>query len=234
MLDMKKLTGPKAGSIKYDLLTAISIAGLAGSPSFQTSMTRLSAVLTARYNWRLDEFSVGQRDLARMWAVNERTVKREIKKLQDYEILVQKRAGRRGKVGAYRLNFAQIWKISKPYWQEVGPDYAERMASFVPDSSVKVVKVDFEGRTRAEPSGFVGGERNAEWRDVCAQLRQQDPDQFASWFARLQFQSKDGDVLRLAAPSAFVSRYIETHLQGRLYAAVQSVFPEITVIKIQH
>jgi len=81
ILELRKLTGPQAGSLKYDLLTALSVVGLHGSPTLQCSMLRLSAMVTARYNWRLDEISIGQAELARIWGVNERTVKREMKRL---------------------------------------------------------------------------------------------------------------------------------------------------------
>ena len=92
-----RLTGPEAGVIKYDLLTALSVAGLNGSPTLQTSLMRLIAAVTSRYNWRADELSVGQRDLARMWSVNERTVKREIKRLTDAQLLICTRGGVRGR-----------------------------------------------------------------------------------------------------------------------------------------
>lgn len=150
MLDVKRMSGPKAGSMKYDLLTALSVTGLAGSLTLQASMTRLIALVTARYNWRLDEVSVGQRDLAKMWSVKERTVKREMKRLTDSKVLIQLRAGVRGRVGAYRLNYTEIWKQSEPLWKNVGPDFAERMAEFTPRDKVTVVKVDFSKKITEE------------------------------------------------------------------------------------
>lgn len=139
MLDVQKMTGPKAGSLKYDLLTALSITGLAGSQTYQASMTRLIALVTARYNWRLDEVSVGQRDIAKIWSVNERTVKREMKRLTESGTLIQLRAGVRGRVGSYRLCYAEIWKQSEFLWKNVGPDYVERMKELAPRESIKVV-----------------------------------------------------------------------------------------------
>ena len=61
MTQPTRLTGKGAGAEKYDLLTALSVAGLSGSPTEQTSMLRLIAVLTARYNWAADELSMGHR-----------------------------------------------------------------------------------------------------------------------------------------------------------------------------
>ncbi len=73
-------------------------------------------LITARYNWRLDEFTVGQRDLARMWNVTDRTVKREIKYWLERKMVICKRQGVRGRVGAYRLNYPEIYRLSEPYW----------------------------------------------------------------------------------------------------------------------
>ena len=131
-MDAKRYTGPQAGSQKYDLLTALSVAGLSGSPGFQTSMLRLVALVTARYNWGRNELTVGQREMARLWSVDERTVKREIKRLTAASILLQLRPGVRGRVAAYRLNIAEIHRLSAPVWDRVGPDYADRMAQQAP------------------------------------------------------------------------------------------------------
>ena len=116
IVELKKLTGPQAGSLKYDLLTALGVAGLHGSPTVQTSLMRLSAMVTARYNWRLDEISIGQAELARLWAVNERTVKREMKRLTQDGWIICLRPGVRGRVGAYRLNYSRIYENTQPYW----------------------------------------------------------------------------------------------------------------------
>ena len=62
-MSLKRFTGPAAGSQKYDLLTALAVAGLNGTPGFQTSMLRLVALVTARYNWARNELTVGQKDL---------------------------------------------------------------------------------------------------------------------------------------------------------------------------
>jgi len=116
-----KRVGPKASALKYDLLTALTVTGLHGTPTEQTSCLRLTALITARYNWRLDEVCVGHEALAQMWAVNTRTVKREMKRLMDWGVLLCIRPGVRGRVGAYRLNYARIYELSRPVWAQVGP-----------------------------------------------------------------------------------------------------------------
>lgn len=45
---VQKLTGPGAGSLKYDLIASLSVMGMAGPPVMQMSMMRLIALVTAR------------------------------------------------------------------------------------------------------------------------------------------------------------------------------------------
>lgn len=219
-MDAKKLTGPKAGSLKYDLLTTLAVAGLHGSPGFQTSMLRLTALVTARYNWRLDEVSVGQRDMARMWCVNERTVKREIKRLTAASILICKRQGVRGRVGAYRLNYAEIYRQSQAVWAMVGPDFEERMAEFVPEVGTSVVKVDFGGGAAVEVEEPVG--KTPGWRHVLRRLKERSPNLYANWYSNLQLERADEGVMYLQAPTKFVARYVETHLMTELVGAIEA------------
>jgi len=153
-MDAKRILGRNSGVQKYDLLTALAVSGMHGTPGHQTSMLRLIALVTARYNWRTDEFCVGQRDMARMWGVNERTVKREIKRLCAASILICKRQGVRGRVGAYRLNIPEIYRSTAELWGDVGPDFAERMSGSQPERPATVVKVDF--RATPEPEGQGG------------------------------------------------------------------------------
>jgi hypothetical protein len=81
------------GALKYDLLTALNIMGLHGTPTEQTSLTRLMVLITARYNWRVEEVSIGHIEMARLWAVNDRTVKREMKRLLQMGVLICIRPG---------------------------------------------------------------------------------------------------------------------------------------------
>ncbi|MCV3274040.1 DnaA N-terminal domain-containing protein [Roseobacter sinensis] len=220
-MDPQRLTGPDAGVLKYDLLTALSVAGLNGSPTVQTSFMRLMALVTARYNWRADEFCVGQRDMARMWSVNERTVKREIKRLVSAGVLICKRAGVRGRVGAYRLNYGEIARLSEPCWALVGPDFEARMQARYRPVETKVIKL--ETYLRDDPPAEVMP-RGQPWDRVRAELAAGHPDLFQAWFAKLAFSSCERGDLRLKAPSSFVQRYVETHHMPVLLAAAEAEF----------
>lgn len=226
-MDTKRFTGPNAGSQKYDLLTAMAVAGLSGSPGFQTSMLRLVAVVTARYNWARDELTVGQREMARMWSVDERTVKREIKRLTNAAILLQLRPGVRGRVAAYRLNIEEIHRLSAPVWDKVGPDFSERMATQkVFPVSEKVVRVSF-GATDPEPTTGQGGP----WDKVLARLAKLEPSLFRNWFKGLTCEESAAGILHLRAPSAFVAQYVQTHHMRLLLGAAQLEYPNVRRIE---
>ena len=221
-MDAKRLTGPGAGVVKYDLLTAIGLLGSFGTSAELMSMARLNMLITARYNWRRNEISVGQRDMASMWSVTERTVKREVRRWTDMQILVSVRKGVRGRVACYRLNASEIYRRSSPHWDQVGPDFADRMAESSPikpeAEANKVVSIDFRAKSLAahqeEP------EAKGTWDAVQQRLRQHQPHQYAAWIAPLK-QGTDADgVLRLIAPSRFVARYVETHLMAAVAEAV--------------
>lgn len=232
-MNLSRVTGPEAGVIKYDLLTALSVAGLNGSPSLQTSLMRLISAVTARYNWKADELTVGQRDLARMWSVNERTVKREIKRLTEAEILICKRSGVRGRVAAYRLNYAQIAKLSKHCWPLVGPDFDERMRMrYDAPSDIKVVQLR-DYATPADAAETAPMPRAGTWERAMAGLAAENADRFRSWFSALKYISFEAGILTLRAPSKFAQRYIETHLMHPLVAAIETELGPITRLEFE-
>ena len=100
--------GRQASSRKYDLITALGVHACRGDKHFQRLVLRFITAIVARYNWQADELSIGQRELAALWSVDERTVKRELAKLRALGWLVQKRAAVRGRVAIHGLDIAAI------------------------------------------------------------------------------------------------------------------------------
>jgi len=216
-MQVQRLNGPGAGVLKYDLLTALTTAGLNGPPSLQTTVMRLIALMTARYNWQADELCVGQREMARMWSVNERTVKREIKRLTEAGLLVCKRVGVRGRVGAYRLDQQAVVRLSEGCWPLVGPDFEARMRERYAPIRSNVVKLKPDPEPDVTPAPEQGT-----WPRVMAILAATSPDVAGAWFARIDFVGFERGVLRLRAPTGFIRRYVETHLLGTLLGAVEA------------
>ena len=209
----RRLTGPGAGVMKYDILTAIGLIGLRGTPGLRTSMQRLATLVTARYNWRQNELVIGQAEMSRIWAVDERTAKREVRRLTEAQFLILTRRGVRGRVAAYRLSVTEIAARSTEFWDSVGPDFAERMAALTPEPA-KVVRLQVE-RPGEEGQG-------GDWRAVRRRLREENPALFANWFDRLDYEGREGDNVILRAATPFVGRYVETHLARILAAAVEA------------
>ncbi|MDX8354831.1 DnaA N-terminal domain-containing protein [Cognatiyoonia sp. IB215182] len=221
-MEVKRLTGVKASSMKYDILTALSVAGLHLGVRHQISIARLVLLITARYNWRQDEFCVGQRDLARMWNVTERTVKREIKFWQDQQWLICKRQGVRGRVGAYRLNYPEIYQMSEPYWSRVGSDFNERMAATHPVKTTTIVSVDFRKDDKRTQASSVLPDGPEKWRAACQRMRNLHPAHYQNWIAGLAFQSDEEGTLTLASANRFVAHYVQNHLMPLLTEAVEA------------
>lgn len=230
-MEPQRLTGPEAGVLKYDILTALSVAGLNGSQTFQTSMMRLIALVTARYNWRNDEFCVGQRDMARMWSVNERTVKREIKRLRDADLIVCKRNGVRGRVGAYGLNYREIAAVTQPCWPLVGPDFDRRMRDRYYTSEVTVVQMSAYTQNDASETQR---EAPGTWQRVLSELATEHPNLVEAWFSRLEFLEFAQGTLRLKAPSQFFQRYLETHHLTTLLAAVENELGPVDLVQFEN
>ncbi|MEJ2031079.1 MAG: hypothetical protein P8X66_14795, partial [Maritimibacter sp.] len=79
---ISRIAGPGASAIKYDILTALLVTAAQGSPVEARLALRLSLLITARFNWRQGSFAIGQREIARMWGVTERTAKRELAEMR--------------------------------------------------------------------------------------------------------------------------------------------------------
>ncbi len=230
-MEIKRFTGHQAGSQKYDLLTAISVAGLCGTPGFQNSMMRLIALITARYNWRTDELTVGQKEMARLWSVDQRTVKREIKRLTSYNMLLQLRPGVRGRVAAYRLNYAEIYCLSKPVWQNVGSDFVSRMEMQIPKPSEKVVHVQFgqEKQLEVEPERQ---DLQSPWGRALQRLSESEILLFKCWYRDLQLVETQDQTITLRAPSKFIAQYIQSHHLKPLLGAIQLEFGRIQKVRL--
>ncbi len=224
-----KAVGRKAATKKYDILTALGAYALAQDKGRQRLALRLMVLITARYNWRLNELSMGQKEIARLWAVNERTVKREMAKLRQLGWLNTKTPSARGRVATYAIDFNQISIATQEVWPAVGPDFVERMAGLYPAT---VVKVDFGSGAGQGAQPPEGPEPSGQWGEMRALLRAQDESVFRNWFARLQYESFAERSLCLRAESSFMARYIETHLSQPLMAAAIQVFGPVEGLQI--
>ncbi|NPD16804.1 hypothetical protein HOY34_16550 [Xinfangfangia sp. D13-10-4-6] len=218
----KKAVGRGGAARKYDLLTILGTYALSQDRGLQRQTLRLICLITARYNWQLDQLSVGQEEIARLWSVDPRTVKREMAAFRNRAWLVEKRAAARGRVTLYGLGIARILEDTRACWERVGPDLVERLAPDTPaaqtgPSDAKIIPFP-QGVNEAPPAD------GTLWGEVSRLLYAEDASMFRAWLAGLRAVG-EGDLLVLEAAGSFQARYIETHMKRRIELALAHVAP---------
>lgn len=216
--------GRQAASRKYDLLTAMGAWALGQSKTDQRSVLRLITLITARYNWQRDRLTVGQREIAALWACDERTVKREMARLRARGWLVLTRQGRRGRVAEYGLSIESILADTRPAWDNIGTDFSLRLDGTDSDTVVPLAP-----RGPVPEPDLSGGH---EWSLAAGVLHAEDPAAYGAWVHALRRVGRAGGALTLRAPSRFHAAYIETHLKDRLLRTLRSIDSEIDEIRL--
>lgn len=220
--------GRGAAARKYDLLTAIGAYALSKSKHKQRLVLRFMTLITARYNWNRNELATGQREIARLWSCDERTVKREMAKLRGLGWLQVKRQGARGRVTEYRMDIDTVLQTTQPHWAAIGSDFVIRQQTQMGlEQSPQVVP--FPGTSNVPAPDIEDG---TEWSLAQAVLHQEDPARFGAWLSPLKRTGRAGGRLRLAAPSRFHAAYVQTHLSGAVLAACQAVDASVAQIEI--
>ena len=126
-MQLPRPVGREAASRKYDILSALMAFGLAKDKHVQRQVMRIMALITTRYNWQRDELTMGQGEIARLWSVDDRTVKREMARLRAQGWLVLKRQGARGKVSVYGMDLNRMLEDTRPAWPLIGADFIARL-----------------------------------------------------------------------------------------------------------
>ncbi|NRB05556.1 MAG: hypothetical protein HRU30_20085 [Rhodobacteraceae bacterium] len=224
-MQLARPVGQGASARKYDILTALGAYALSQDKHEQRRVLRLITLVTARYNWARDLLAVGQREIAALWSVDERTVKREMAQLRARGWLVIKRPGARGRVTEYGVDLAQLLKDTSAQWANVGSDFVVRMGQgdHPPDNIVALPVKDVAAPSVADGS---------EWALAAALVHSEDPGLFASWVAGLTRVERVGGRVTVQAPSRFHAAYVQTHLERRLLAACREVDPEVTELRV--
>lgn len=228
-----KPVGRNAPAMKYDILTALGAHALAAGrdKALQKSCLRLLTLVTARYNWRSGELTVGRPEMARLWCVDERTVKRELARLKALGWIEVRRPGARGRLTAYGLCFERILETTQPAWDNVGADYVARMSAGQGEEPGDGKVVAFPGKSMPQAPDPSSGD---EWALASGLLFSENPGEHASWFAPLRRVQRIGDRLLLRAPSRFHANYVQTHLADHILAAVNRVDESIGVVAVVH
>lgn len=208
---MIKAVGRDAAVRKYDLLSALMAHAMAGDKMRQKLVLRLMSIITSRYNWQRNELTMGQKEMARLWCVDERTVKREIARLRALDWIEVKQPGTRGRVAVLGLNLERIMIDTQAEWPNIGPDFVARVG--VSDKPVSNV-------FPLHPHAAVLPQAEGIWREACHHLAREDRVLYDSWFAALSEVDHTNGCLTLRAPSRFHATYVETHLGERMRTAL--------------
>lgn len=217
-----KPVGRESAAKKYDILSAMMAHALAGDQNLQRLVMRLMALITTRYNWQRNELAMGQREIARLWCVDERTVKRDMARLKGQGWLIVKRQGARGRVSLLGLDLERIMLDTRPAWPNIGDDYVARVGGEPAPVADRTV-VPF--RREAVPASGI-------WGHARALLEAEDPALFQAWFAPLTDMGVEAGCLTVLAPSRFHATYLRTHLIARLRVAVGRADATVTNVRI--
>lgn len=224
-MQLAKPVGAQAAARKYDLITALGSYALAQGKPQQRLVLRLITLLTARYNWVRDELMVGQREIASLWACDERTVKREMAKLRGLGWLVVRRQGARGRVTDYRLDIERMLDTTRERWSAVGPDFARRLVGSDSPAPPEIVP------DQAESTNVVSF-RGSLWGRARVVLQREDPVMFGAWLNALGEEGRAGGTLSLRAPSRFHAHYVQTHMVERLLDVCRRLEPGLEDIAV--
>ena len=192
---------------------------------------RLIALITARYNWSSDEVTIGQREMAALWRVDERTAKRETRRLIEAGLIEVKRPGIRGRVAAYRVKRDAIYARTAEEWIGVGPDFDARMSARLTPAAApepaKVVHLNFPKQNLPNP-------KNDCWDKVLARLSIDQPQHFDAWYSQLWADTPDDSgILRIEAPTKFIANYVSSRLMAGLERAVQIAYGQALRCQIE-
>ena len=215
----RKPLGQGAASKKYDLLTALGAHACAGTKHRQKLILRFMTLVTARYNWQREELSIGRAELARLWQVDERTVKRELAKLKEAGWLEVRRAAARGRVAVYAIDWGRVLEATRGEWGHIGPDFIDRLSalSAAPEEQSLSTVVAFP----AAPAG------EGVWDRARSLAHRADPAFYASWLAPVECAGLAQGILELVAPTGFHAQYLNSQAADRLLQTVQEVAPQV-------
>jgi hypothetical protein len=174
--------------------------------------------------------------LALLWSVDLRRVKRIITELREIGILAVKRAGRKGLVTVYSLDLARIAEITRPFWHVLGADIAARLDAVFPTERATV-----EATEEAQSTIELSAERGRIQSNIVkiedarrqrvdpvrqAIAREMEPPAFDRWIRPLGHERRN-DSFVFTASSSFMASYVERQFGHKIERAIRQLFPEI-------
>jgi hypothetical protein len=231
-MQLPRPVGREAASRKYDILSALMAFALSKDKHVQRQVLRIMALITTRYNWQRDELTMGQNEIARLWSVDDRTVKREMARLRAQGWLVLKRQGVRGRVSVYGMDLIRMLEDTRPVWPLIGEDFIARLepgAATVGQASEGQGASNVVPLLRSVPRPVSDG---SVWAAAQAWLHEEDAATYGAWFHALTEAGTEANCLTLAAPTRFHATYVAANLKERLLAALRRQEPSLRDVRI--
>lgn len=225
-MQLPRPVGREAASRKYDILSALMAFALSKDKHVQRQVLRVMALITTRYNWQRDELTMGQGEIARLWSVDDRTVKREMARLRAQGWLVLKRQGARGRVSSYGMDLNRMLEDTRPAWSLIGEDYVARIEPVETSAGQGVSNVV---PLRPIPAPVADGSL---WAAAQAWLSEQDTATYGAWLHSLIQVEWDASGLTLVAPTRFHATYVGTNLKDKILAALKQIEPSVREVRI--
>ena len=225
-MQLARPVGREAASRKYDILSALMAFALSKDKHIQRQVLRIMALITTRYNWQRDELTMGQGEIARLWSVDDRTVKREMARLRAQGWLVLKRQGARGRVSVYGMDLNRMLEDTRPAWPLIGEDFIARL-----DPSQVPVG---QGGTNVVPLRPVASpvSDGTLWADAQAVLCEEDAASYSAWLHVLVQSGHEANCLTLAAPTRFHANYVGANLKDRVLGALRRIDPTVRDVRV--
>ena len=225
-MQLPRPVGREAASRKYDILSALMAFALSKDKHVQRQVMRIMALITTRYNWQRDELTMGQGEIARLWSVDDRTVKREMARLRAQGWLVLKRQGARGRVSSYGIDLNRMLEDTRPAWPLIGEDFISRLEPTEATAG--------QGASNVVPLRVIAAPAldGSVWASAQANLQAEDAATYGAWFHALTDAGLEANALTLAAPTRFHATYVTTNLKDRLLAALRRADPSISDVRV--
>lgn len=215
------------GSFKYDILSALAVAALSQRDRTRIEYMRLIALLTARYDWRRSEVSIGHAQLAELWSIDVRSVKRQIARFVETGLMTKKRTGVRGRVSVYKINLQAIAVHTRPAFNVIGPDFEERIAQFLGETvgsdgehvlQKSAANCAPRDRENASNESNQIGTATTVIDTLCEILPRPS---FERWFSRATLNLRTEGIVEIQFPTQFHTDYAERTFEHALTEAVQ-------------
>lgn len=227
-----------SASLKYDVLSALAVAALSQKDRTRIDYFRLIALITSRYDWLRGEVSIGHSQLAELWSIDVRSVKRQVAYYADAGLMRKSRAGVRGRVTVYEIDILKLIETTRPTFAKIGPDLEERLDQFygaavqsetAQDSAetktLGEINRDRVGATSSDSALLRPANVDREDGRIRSALRcALSPSVFERWFKDVTIRKASSGAIEFLFPTKFTADYVERTFEKQLTTVVIECF----------